>query len=79
MNGDICASSGGTNPPEEGLKQTGLFAELVECLMGLANRTRPDIAHLVGAVARNKISPRKVHWKTAVGIFAVTGILRWSI
>ena len=78
MNGDICISSGRTNPLEEGLKQTGLLSELVECLMRLANQTRPDIANAVRAVARNNNSLRKVHWKTAVGIFAVTGTLRWN-
>ena len=68
-------SSGRTNPLEEGLKQTGLFRELVGCLMWLANQTRPDIANAVRAVPKNTNSPRKAHWKTAVGIFAFTGIL----
>ena len=76
MNGDICISSVRTNALEEGLKQTGLLRELVECLMRLDNQTRPDIANAVRAVARYKNSLRKVHWKTAVGIFAVTGTLR---
>ena len=75
MNGDTCVSSGRTNPLEKGLKQTGLFRELVECFMWSANQTRPDIANAVSAVARHTSSPRKVHWKTAVGTFAFTGIL----
>ena len=75
MNGDICVSSGRTNPLEEVLRQTGFFRELVGCLMWLANQTRPDIANAVRAVARNMNSPRKANWKTAVGIFAFTGIL----
>ena len=76
MNGDLCISSGGTNPLEEGLKQTGLFRELVGCLIWLANQARPDIANAVRAVARDTNSPRKVLWKTAVDIFVFTGILR---
>ena len=75
MNGDTCVSSGRTNHLEEGLKQTGLFRELVECFMWLANQTRPDIANAVRAVARNTNSPRKVYWKPAVGTFGFTGIL----
>ena len=53
VNGDICVSSGRTNPLEKGLTQTGLFRELVGCLR---------------AVARYTNSPREIHWKTAVGI-----------
>ena len=53
VNGDICVSSGRTNPLEEGPKQTGLFRELIGCL-------RP--------VVRYTNSPREIHWKTAVGI-----------
>ena len=72
-------NAGRANPIEEGLKQTGLIRELVECLMWFADQTRPDIANAVRAVseslARNTISTRKVHWKTAVCIFAFTGIL----
>ena len=79
VNGDICVSSGRKNPLEEGLKQTGIFRELVGRLMWLANQTRPDIANEVRAVARNTTSPRKAHWKTAAGIFALTGILLWNI
>ena len=75
MNGDICVSSGRTNPLEDGLKQTGLSRELVGCLMWLANQTRPDIANAVRAVFRNTNSLRKAHWKTAVGTFAFTEIL----
>ena len=75
MKDDICVSSGRINPLEEGLKQAGLFRELVGCLIWLANQTRPDIANAVRAVARYTNSPRKVHWKTAVGIFGFTGIL----
>ena len=74
MNGDICVSAGRRNPLEEGLKQTGLLRELVGCLVWLANHTRPDIANAVRAVARNTNSPTKVHWETAVGIFAFVGI-----
>ena len=73
--GDICVSSGRTNPLEEGLKQTDLSREFVGCLMWLANQTRPDIANAVRGVARNTNSPRKAHWKTAVGTFAFAGIL----
>ena len=68
MHGDICVRSGRTNPLEEGLKQTGLFRELVGCLMWLANQTRADIANAVRAVARYTNSPRDIHWKTAVGV-----------
>ena len=85
MNGDICVSSGKINPLEEGLKLDEFdktepegdwpSRELVGCLMWLVNQTRPDIATAVRAVARYTNSPRKVHWKTAVGIFAFTGIL----
>ena len=75
VNGDICVSSGRTNPLEEGLKQTGLFRELVRCLMWLVNQTRPDIANAVRGVARNTNSPKNVRWKTAVGSCACTGIL----
>ena len=57
FNGDICVSSGRTNPLEEGLQQTGLFRDLVGCLMWLANQTRPDIANAVRAVARYTNSP----------------------
>ena len=78
MNGDICVSSGRTNPLEEGPKPTGLLSQLVECSMRLDNQTRPDIANAVREVARNKNSLRKVHWRTAVGIFDVTGTLRWN-
>ena len=53
VNGDTCVSSGRTNPLEEGLKQTGLFRELIGCLR---------------AVARYTKSPREINWKTAVGI-----------
>eukprot|EP00904_Undaria_pinnatifida_P003311 jgi/Undpi1/12981/HiC_scaffold_7.g02646.m1 len=53
VNGDTCVSSGRTNPLEEGLKQTGLFRELIGC---------------VRAVARYTKSPRETNWKTAVGI-----------
>ena len=79
MNSDICVRSGRTNPLEEGLKQTGLFRELVGCLMWLANQTRTDNATAVSAAAGNTNSPRKVHWKTAGGIFVSTGILLWNI
>ena len=67
--------SGSINPLEEGLKQTGLFRELVGCSMWLAKQTRPDIANEVRAVARNTNLPRKAHWMTAIGFFAFTGIL----
>ena len=75
VNGDACVSSGRRNPLGEGLKQTGLFRELVGCLMWRANQIRPDIANAVRAVTGNMNSPRKVHWKTAVDIFAFVGIL----
>ena len=38
-------------------------------MIWLANQTHPNIANAVRAVARYTNSPRKVHWKTAVGIF----------
>ena len=79
MNGDICVSSGRKNPLEEGLKQTGIFRELVGRLMWLANQTRPDIANEVRAVARNTTSPRKAHWKTAAGIFDSPGFCDGTI
>ena len=71
-------SSGGRNPLEKDLKldefdTTELegdwpVGELVKCLMWLANRTRPDIANAVRAVARYTNSPTAIHWKTTVGI-----------
>ena len=75
MNDDTCVSSGRTYPLNEGLKQTGLFRELVGCFMWLANQTHPDIAKAVRSVTKNTNLMRKVHWKTAGGIFAFTGIL----
>ena len=40
--------------------------------MWLAIQTRPDIANAVRAVARNRTSRRKVHWKTAEMVFSVS-------
>ena len=57
------------------LRTTGVFRDLVGCLMWLANQTRPVIANAVRAVARYTNSPRNVYWNTSVGIFAFTGIL----
>ena len=68
VNGDICVSADRTNPLKEGLQPTGLFRELVGCLMWLDNQTRPDIANAVRAVARYTNSPREIHCKTAVRI-----------
>ena len=51
-------------------RATDSFRELVGCLMWLANHTRLDIANAVRAVAKNMNTPRKVHSKTKVGIFA---------
>ena len=58
-------------------RATGLFRELVECLMWFENQARPDIANVVRSVARCTDSPRKVQWKTLqlIRVFVFTGIL----
>ena len=83
VNGEICVSSGRRNPLEKGVKFDEFdkpepqgdwpFCELVGCLMWLANQTPPDSANEVRAVAMYTNSPRKVHWKTAVGILGTSG------
>ena len=42
------------------------YPSLVGSLMHLANCTRPDIAHVVGALARHLRGPLTSHWATAV-------------
>jgi hypothetical protein len=44
---------------------TRLYPSLVGSLMHLANCTRPDIAHLVGCLARHLKAPLTSHWATA--------------
>ena len=45
--------------------------------MWLANRTHPDVAHAVRAVARHTKSPTEVHWNTAVGILENVFFHEW--
>ncbi|CAB1109215.1 unnamed protein product [Ectocarpus sp. CCAP 1310/34] len=41
------------------------FRQVVGSLMWIANQTRPDISHVVRAVARHSHEPKKNHWKAA--------------
>jgi hypothetical protein len=57
-------SEGTPMPPKEAHK----YPALVGSLMHLANCTRPDIAHLVGALARHLKAPLTSHWQTALNL-----------
>ncbi|CAI7867246.1 unnamed protein product [Closterium sp. NIES-53] len=54
-------------PSDESVEPSGLYPELVGCLMYLMTCTRPDLAYLLSLLARY-VAPgrhRKVHWDAA--------------
>ncbi|CAI7845894.1 unnamed protein product [Closterium sp. NIES-54] len=56
-----------TPPLDESVEPSGLYPELVGCLMYLMTCTRPDLAYLLSLLARY-VAPgrhRKVHWDAA--------------
>ena len=44
------------------------YSQLIGSLMYLAVCTRPDIAQVVGALARYMTSPTTIHWAAAIGV-----------
>ena len=49
------------------LFDNSLYRQLVEGLLYLIH-SRPDLAYVVGAVARYMQQPHEIHWKAAKGI-----------
>ena len=57
-----------TKDPEHQLPAGNQYRSLVGSLLYLAGCTRPDIAHVVGNLARYMSAPSKAHWNAAISV-----------
>lgn len=72
MTQDVYAALRAWQPGEE-LADVEQYQSAIGSLLHLAQCTRPDIAHAVGALASYSAAPTKAHWAAALGVVSYVG------